>query len=422
MTQAFDEGLKSGENIGNMANVFAQQNLQQAQAIQGVADINAEKASLAAFVNQPSTNPSPGAPAAPTGFTDPSTGTPTPSAGTPAQGTPPTVPTGSQPSLPLQDKGSTPAAQQQQPKTPAGFSQDKPEQPSVDLTPPRNNEGMYRQAAQIAAKMGSPKVFEHYSQLAEIAKGNYRADVQDYMNRTSQGIEEVARTVDAAQNEQDIFSALDRIQGGDPNKIKQLKMAVLMAPDLAAKKQVVKNITMSVKDQMELATNRMKAEDAARKNEILSEFDRAKASAAETNATANMIKAKAEALKAQKYTGGRGTSATGGSKGFTIQQAIAERDKVHSQYMSQYNKLMSEYNSMKADSQYKTDVANQIKRLTDSYNNYKEQMQEDWRRNGLNVAPTSTKSNSSQFEEGKVYIDANGNKAKYENGKWVAVQ
>jgi hypothetical protein len=328
----------------------------------------------------------------------------------------------------LQDKGSTPAAQQQQqqqPKTPAGFSQDKPEQPSFDLTPPRNNEGMYRQAAQIAAKMGSPKVFEHYSQLAEVAKGNYRADVQDYMNKTSQGIEEVSRIVDAAQSEQDIFSALDRVQGGDPNKIKQLKMAVLMAPDLAAKKQVVKNVTMSVKDQMELATNRMKAEDEARKNEILSKFDESKAASDETTANANMIKAeadrtkaKADMIKAQKYTGSRGTSATGGSKGLTVKQAIVERDKAHSQYMAQFNKLMSQYNSMKADSQYKTDVANQINNLTDSYNKYKEQMQDDWRRNGLNVVPTSTK----KFKEGNIYPDANGIRAKYENGDWVEVQ
>lgn len=412
IAQAFQSGLQAGESIRGMPEVFAQQDLGTAQAQQGLTDIQTSKAAtqyLAGLMSGQQT-PQPSLPMQ-------SSATPT---GT-LQGSP------TQPTLPLQQSAgvasSAPGGYAQKDMSGGHYSEGHYVNPAL-TEPPRNEEGMYRQAAMFAAKLGSPAVFEQYNKMAEQAKANYQSDVKNYLGQVNGTIDEVSRTVDTAQSKTDIINSLQSAGFGNTPQIRQLEAAVMAAPDLESAKQVVKNATMSVKDQTKAALDKMKVEETAKlkgaeleaklRHDAAMEATAAdRASSARVSATANLLRAKTEQLRLQKSGGTRNNQ--------TLNQAIHERDQAHSQYMSEYNRLSSAYTKT-TDPQYKADIAQQIKTLNSSYSDFKNQLESEWKDRGLSISPKASQKEPTQFEEGKVYTDANGNQARYENGKWIPVE
>jgi len=132
------------------------------------------------------------------------------------------------------------------------------------------------------------------------------------------------------------------------------------------------------------------------------------------NAQAQILKSSLNSLALQA----KDIYKLGGGQGFTDADRDFLTEVVGNTAMDKYplSKILDKMDDLAAKSKYQSwKREDEIMQNSDKYS--------QWKKNNPEPAKSwEDKSKNSAFEEGQIYQDAKGNKAKYVNGKWVEVQ
>ena len=278
------------------------------------------------------------------------------------------------------DAGKAPKAEQ---KAPTGFGQ-KDQTTQLAQT--------YERAAEIATTKGNPALAQDFSKKAQDLARAESVKQLERLKVTEKTLDTLGQMVPAASTKEDIINIIgDNVK--NPQTALLMGNAVKNAPTLEAAKKIVEQVGMTAKERLD---SEMKATQGE-VNQYKAETDRARVG----------IQAKREA----RIASGQDTVGSSG-------------EKVNKEYRTAMNKLDIEESkrlSMIDSNPYVSDKDAAKASIRDEFENKRQSIEKRYAPKDAKGGKDKTDKKQPKFEEGKIYQDAGGNKAKYVGGKWVPV-
>lgn len=263
-------------------------------------------------------------------------------------------------------------------KAPTGFDKQDTNQQLIDT---------YTRAAQIALNKGNASLAQDFSKKAEDVQRAQSVRQLESLKASEKALDVLGQMVPAASTKEDIIKIIgDTIP--NPQTAMVLAGAIKNAPTLEEAKNIMGNIGLTMKERLDSEYKATQGEV----NQYKAETDRARVG----------LQAKREA----RLASGQDTVNTGG-------------EKINKEYRTQSNKLDIEESKRLAmidSNPYVADKDAAKASIRDEFQTKRDSLD---KRYGSKDKPKADK--KPKFEEGKIYQDAAGNKAKYVNGQWQAL-
>lgn len=247
----------------------------------------------------------------------------------------------------------------------------------------------YNRAAEIAATKGNPALAADFSKKSQDLARAESVKQLERMKVIQTGLDTLGQLSSAATSKEDLINVVGNVIK-NPQTAVILASAVKNAPSFEEAQKIIQNVGSTMKERVDSEYKALHGEVEQYK----AETDRARVG----------IQEKREARLAS------GTDTIGSSG-----------EKVNKEYRTAMNKLDIEESKRLAmidSNAYITDKDTAKASIRDEFETKRQSVE---KRYGPKDKAKSEKKQS-KFEEGKIYQDASGNKAKYVNGQWVPVK
>ena len=260
-------------------------------------------------------------------------------------------------------------------KAPTGFEKQDTTQQLVDT---------YTRAAQIALNKGNASLAQDFSKKADDLQRAQSVKQLESLKASEKALDVLGQMIPAASSKEDIINIIgDTVR--NPQTAVVLASAVKNAPTVEEAKKIIGNVGLNMRERLDAEFKATQGEV----NQYKAETDRARVG----------LQAKREA----RLASGQDTTGSGG-------------EKINKEYRTQSNKLDIEESKRLAmidSNPYVADKDAAKASIRDEFQTKRDSLD---KRYGSKDKPKTDK--KPKFEEGKIYQDAAGNKAKYVNGQW----
>jgi hypothetical protein len=250
----------------------------------------------------------------------------------------------------------------------------------------------YNRAAEIAATKGNPALAQDFSKKAQDLARAESVKQLERLKVTEKTLDTLGQMIPVASTKEDIINIIgDTVK--NPQTALLMGNAVKNAPSVEEAKKIVEQVGLTARERLD---SEMKATQGEI-NQYKAETDRARVG----------IQEKREARLAS------GTDTIGSSG-----------EKINKEYRTQSNKLDIEESKRLAmidSNPYVADKDAAKASIRDEFQTKRDSLDKRYGPKEAKGGKDKTEKKP-KFEEGKIYQDASGNKAKYVNGQWVPVK